>query len=157
MRICNDLSGLKPKIWNRSSEGSWFFRIYYYLMSEWATCTCRLHGIEAHDDRFFFWYSKENRRWWLVGRRFHESSHVEGHLSSAQSAELTTSTDQTAESATRFPSLEPCTALHSGILLNSNTIQIYCSNLTSRSAASKIVDYDWSHKFFVFRIKWSHN
>ena len=50
-----------------------------------------------------------------------------------------------------------CIALHSGILLNSNTIQIYCSNLTSRSAASKIVDYDWSHKFFVFRIKWSHN
>lgn len=39
----------------------------------------------------FFWYSKENLRWWLVGCRFYESSHVEGHLSSA---ELTTSAAQ---------------------------------------------------------------
>ena len=54
-------------------------------------------------------------------RGLHESSHVEGHLSSA---ELTTSADQTAESAARFPSVEPCIAfpLHSGILLSSNTI-----------------------------------
>jgi len=32
--------------------------VYYYLISKRATWTCRLHGIEAHDD-CFFGYSKE--------------------------------------------------------------------------------------------------
>lgn len=51
-----------------------------------ADCTALKHMMIV-----FFWYSKENLRWWLVGCRFYESSHVEGHLSSA---ELTTSAAQ---------------------------------------------------------------